>query len=155
MEILLIRHAEAHALGKAGAGESDETRGLTDRGARRFERTVKMLLERGLAPELVIHSPLLRAVDTADILVRASGASSRVTTWLARAPAAGLLELVLGRERVALVGHEPWMSELLALCLHGDARTPSGIRFAKGACAHLVGEPRLGALELVALLAAD
>ena len=154
MEVLLIRHAEARALGESAAHDRDGARALTARGARRFERTSDMLIERGLAPELVIHSPLLRAVETADILVRACGASSRVTTWLARPPAAPLLAL-LARERVALVGHEPWMSELLALCLHGDARISAGIRFAKGSCAHLEGEPRFGALRLVALFSSD
>lgn len=154
MEVLLIRHAEARALGESAAQDRDGARALTARGARRFERTSDMLTERGLAPQLVIHSPLLRAVETADILVRACGASSRVTTWLARAPAAPLLAL-LDRQRVALIGHEPWMSELLALCLHDDTSAPSGIRFAKGACAHLVGEPRFGALRLVALFSAD
>ena len=52
---------------------------------------------------------------------------------------------------MACVGHEPWMSDTLALLTTG---TPDGtwLRFKKGAIAWLRGPPTPAAMELRALL---
>ena len=76
---------------------------------------------------------------------------SRETPLLARSPTRQLLELIRG-EHVALVGHEPWLGELLAmLCLKEPARSVP-IPLKKGAVAILEGEPTAGGMTLRALL---
>lgn len=74
---------------------------------------------------------------------------------LAMPPGERLLEELAKSEtgRAALVGHEPWLSELIALLVVGD-RGDGDARFElkKGAVAHLVGSPRPGGMRLVALM---
>lgn len=148
MELFLVRHAIAEPY---GAGLSDEARALTPEGRARFQRCVAGLERLGVELDLLLHSPLVRAVQTADELARLLVGESRVTPALAQAPTASLLAEVRGAESAALVGHEPWMSDLLTLCL-GDDKTVLPVAYKKGAVAWLRGNPAPGGLELVAFL---
>jgi phosphohistidine phosphatase len=65
-------------------------------------------------------------------------------------PAAALLER-LGGERVAVVGHAPWLSELLALLVTGSTQAGGRFVLKKGGVAWLEGDLRAGAMELRAL----
>lgn len=164
MELLLIRHA--HAL-DAEPGGSDAARALSPKGRRRFEQCVDGLAGLGLAFDLLLHSPLLRAVQTADLLAPLVAGEMRVTGALAAPPATALLDEVgttdapavdaAGRlarapHRCAVVGHEPWLSELAAWLVLEDPEY--GARFAldKGGVAWLVGDPLPGRMVLQALL---
>jgi phosphohistidine phosphatase len=135
VRILLIRHAIAVPRGTPGIPEAD--RPLTPRGRRRFRRAARGLARVAPRPDALLTSPLLRARTTADLAARAwrriqptvepslAGDSARaVLTALGRHPAAAT---------VALVGHEPLLSELLGLLLGGvpAARVP----FRKGGAA--------------------
>jgi hypothetical protein len=71
---------------------------------------------------------------------------------LAAPPADGLLQLFSTGNVVGAVGHEPWLSELLAWLVTGKATLGSQFEFKKGAVAHLEGEPRPGQMRLKALL---
>jgi phosphohistidine phosphatase len=136
MKVLLIRHAPAVRNGTGGVRDHD--RPLTRRGRQRFR-----LAARGLArivgrPDVLLTSPLTRARETADI---AAEAFKRVTPRIE--PALGqddvdLLVTTLKKYRpdatVALVGHEPTLSGLLAhlIGMHqGDDR----FAFKKGGAA--------------------
>lgn len=68
---------------------------------------------------------------------------------LAASPHAALFDELAG-DVVSVVGHEPWLSELIALALVGRS---DGARFVlrKGGVAWLDGEPRAGAMSLRAL----
>ena len=73
---------------------------------------------------------------------------------LAAPPSRGLLE-VLGEagETVAVVGHEPWLSELIAWLVVGEpADGDARFRMKKGGVAQLRGTPRPGRMQLRALL---
>lgn len=100
----------------------------------------------------MLHSPLLRAVQTADLLSRAlaKGGETRVTLALASSPARDLLDEIPAEGLTALVGHEPWMSELCAWLLTGRKRDASMFPFRKGGVAWLEGEPRPGGMTLIA-----
>lgn len=148
MELFLVRHAIAEPY---APGRADQARALTPEGRARFQRCVAGLERLGVELDLLLHSPLVRAVQTADELSRLLVGESRVTPALAEPPTAGLLDGVRGAESAALVGHEPWMSDLLGLCLGGGA-APLPVAYKKGAVAWLRGEPTPGALELVAFL---
>ena len=154
MHLLLVRHASAEDRAAfAAAGRDDDRRPLTERGARRMRRGAA-----GLASELerldaIATSPLVRAVQTADILAEAFPRAAR-ETLPALAPGGDRPTLLAwlagqGRECVAMVGHEPDLSELAAWLLTAEARP--FMDFKKGAVCLLVfdREPRAGDAELI------
>ncbi|MBS0260363.1 MAG: phosphohistidine phosphatase SixA [Planctomycetes bacterium] len=143
MHVWLVRHALAADREKFDGPDAD--RPLTDKGRRRFRRFCRWLLDQTAAPDLILTSPLLRAHQTAEILARASGLrKSEILVTNRLAPAGDAKELLTQlvqqpSERVALVGHEPDLSQTLALLLGGVS-----VQFGKGFIASVdlpVGTP--------------
>ncbi len=103
-------------------------------------------------PEAILTSPILRAKQTADILGDTFGLKPRVLEPLGTGDHAGALAGCggSGARSVMLVGHEPWMSELLSLLLTGADDGMSSV-FRKGAAALLTmpgaAAPGAGTLE--------
>ena len=149
MELFLIRHAIAAPVVEGG---SDAERPLTDEGRKRFARQVRGLERIGVRLDRVLHSPWTRAVQTAELLHRILDGESAVEPGLAREPDAELAALLARGERVAAVGHEPWMSELLALLVTGNKTHAERFRFKKGQVAWLEGEAKGRGMQLVASL---
>lgn len=148
MHFYLVRHATAEP---RGAGWDDADRPLTLEGIERFDRVVKGLRALKVELDAVHHSPWRRAVETAHRLAPLMAKGRRVETEaLAASPSEPLLKELRG-ESVALVGHEPWMGELLALLVTGDALLGAHFAFKKGGVAWLEGEPRPGRCTLRAL----
>ncbi len=152
MDLWLIRHAIAEP---AAAGVADGLRALTPEGRERFARGVRGLMRLGPRFDLVLHSPLLRAQETADLLEPIVDGETAVSAALAREPDEELLDDIHG-DVVALVGHEPWLSQTCCWLLFGwrvyaEDPTHSIVVLKKGAAAHLVGEPRPGSMRLAAL----
>lgn len=144
MDLFLIRHAIAED------GADDAARPLSDEGAKKFSRAVRGLDALGLRFDRVLHSPKRRAVETAERLgPLAADADFEVTTLLAEPPSDELLSHLHGRT-VALVGHEPHLSALLAWLVVG-APDEGNFLLKKGGVAHLSGEPEPGGMQLVAL----
>jgi phosphohistidine phosphatase len=135
MQLLIIRHAIAVPRGATGI--PDERRPLTPEGEERFRecaRGIATLVER---PDALLTSPWLRARQTAEIAAAAWGRCRVVET---EALAGGSLEeqaAVLDRyakgSTVAVVGHEPYVSALLARIL-GSADAER-LAFKKGGAA--------------------
>jgi phosphohistidine phosphatase len=148
MQLLIVRHAIAE---EPAPGLSEEERALTQRGRERFERAARGLAALGLAPVRVHSSPLLRALQTAEILVAACAGELAVTELLAAPPGEELLARLRGSD-AALVGHEPWVSALCAWLVAGRRELGPGFPFKKGGCALLEGEPAPGEMRLVAFL---
>lgn len=149
MQLWLVRHAAA--VDREEFTGPDADRPLTGKGRRRFRDFCDYLADETETPEVVVTSPLVRAADTAAILARAAGLkkSSLVTTDLL-APGVdltALLELVheQSAERVALVGHEPDMSQMLIELIGGGA-----FDFGKGfiAAVDFTSAPAIGAGRL-------
>jgi phosphohistidine phosphatase len=156
MEVLLIRHAVAVP---HDAAPSDADRALTHEGSKRFRQVVRGLERLGLGLDHVFHSPWLRAVQTAELLEPVlAGELGRVlqtTTLLTETPGEALLGLAQGLPgdaRVGFVGHEPWMSELLALLCTGATAHAGRMPFKKGGVAWLSGDARPGGMTLQAML---
>ena len=135
MKILLIRHAAAVPRGTQGT--DDTTRPLTPRGAKRFRRAAQGLIRVVDRPDALLPSPWRRARETADIAAVAfQGPAPVETEALTGAPFEDLLGTLaeLGDiNLVALIGHEPWMSELLARLT--GATMPERFEFRKGGVA--------------------
>jgi phosphohistidine phosphatase len=131
VRILLVRHADAVSETTA---LPDEHRFLSPAGRHQVRELSALLAEAGLALGAVMTSPLVRAVQTAELLVRwldwngsieashylaPGGASARAAgEWLARCaePLAGAT--------LAAVGHEPSIAHIARL-LSGDATVAS------------------------------
>src|SRR5688572_6271616 len=114
MRLLVIRHAHA---APATSQLTDADRPLTAEGERRFRAAARGLARR-VTPDVLLTSPLLRARQTAAI---ASAAWSGLAATPERALASGGVDEILdalehlpGEATVAIVGHEPTVSMLVA-----------------------------------------
>lgn len=135
MRLLIVRHAEAVPRGAPGI--RDEERPLTAEGRAQFRAAARGIARLVDRPDALLTSPWLRAKQTAAILARAW---DRVEPREAEALAGGSFEaqaeLLDGFPReatVALVGHEPYLSSLLARLLGARASDRLGLK--KGAIA--------------------
>ena len=119
MNLYLIRHAEAVPLGESGITE-DAARPLTATGQAQVKSLASGLKHQGIYPTVVLASPLLRSRQTAEGLVAEFAAPApevRICEDLAPGGKRRRISRCvkdLGAESVALVGHEPDLSELAA-----------------------------------------
>jgi phosphohistidine phosphatase len=127
MLLLLVRHA--HAGDRDPSQWPDDTqRPLTDKGRKTHAKVARALRNLELAPELMLTSPWLRAMQTAEIMreVMLLPEPPVPTTALADDPDLARIAAEVGprgeRSVVALVGHSPWLEELAALLLTGSDR---------------------------------
>jgi phosphohistidine phosphatase len=127
MLLLLVRHA--HAGDRDPSQWPDDTqRPLTDKGRKTHAKVSRALRNLELAPELLLTSPWLRALQTAEIMreVMLLPQPPMPTTALADDPDLARIAAEVGprgdRSTVALVGHSPWLEELAALLLTGSDR---------------------------------
>ena len=148
MEIFVIRHAIALPGSMLLA---DAERPLTPQGRERFAQAVLGLQRLKVRFARLYHSPWLRAVETAELLAPVLDGKAVDSPALARAPSQDLLDTLVG-ERVALVGHEPWMGELVAWLTTGAPSDGSVFAFKRGGVAWLEGQPKPGQMELQAFL---
>ena len=120
MLVVLLRHAKAEEHGT----RRDHGRRLTDEGVVQARRAARWCAAQRVVPALLLTSPLVRAVQTAEAFRgECPGVKMRVVDWLALGQAAagiwdGLAEEVGGRcddDRlvVGLVGHEPDFSRIV------------------------------------------
>lgn len=130
MILLFLRHTEAEDSSPAG----DCGRRLTEKGTRRARQAGKALAALGLAPGLILTSPLTRALQTAELVAESLGTAVAVETRLA-----GGLDLDDLAEIVAenadctmlmLVGHEPDFSYVVGRLIGSAA-----VEMKKGAVA--------------------
>jgi phosphohistidine phosphatase len=124
MELYLFRHGIAE---DAGPGLPDPKRALTDEGKRKVADVVKAARRAGAAPSLIVTSPYVRAVETAQIAVAGfdyKGDIVRTETLVPfGSPDKVWAELRDYREETAilLTGHEPLLSSLAAHLLASPA----------------------------------
>jgi phosphohistidine phosphatase len=114
MRLIVVRHAHADP------GDPDELRPLSARG-REEAHALAHRLAAEVKPVLVLTSPLLRARETADPIVRAAGAQLRVDERLSPgATAEDVLAAAAGEEgTIVAVGHQPDCS-LVVEALSGE-----------------------------------
>jgi phosphohistidine phosphatase len=147
VDLFIIRHAAA---AKRSPGGDDAQRRLTARGAERWRRSVEGLRRLGIRFDRLYSSPWLRAVETAEAATPLLHGKRVATEHLATPPRAALLAALKGK-RVGVVGHEPWLSQLLAWLLLADPQEASRFVLKKGSVAWLSGALEPGAMQLNAL----
>jgi len=124
VRVLVIRHAVAFERDRR-RWPDDAKRPLTTEGMRKFRKGARALTRLAGSIERVLTSPLVRALQTAEIL-------TTVTGWPPALEAPDLAPghsaqqtLALIREHspacIALVGHEPGLSHLTAIAIGGTA----------------------------------
>lgn len=126
MELYIIRHAIAQPLGQQN-DFTDEKRMLTSEGRDRMREAAKGLSKLGVELDLILTSPLVRAVETAEITASALGLDKKEIEQTANlAPGASIDELfteikrITGAESIALVGHQPDLGELISTIVQCD-----------------------------------
>ena len=157
-KLLIVRHAiaenkETFAL----SGEGDELRPLTSRGRKKMRKNLIGI--KGICPHLdeIITSPLTRAVETAKI-IRKEYPKAKVVAYDELKPGskmAPLLEILRQykkKEAIAVVGHEPHLSQLVSFLVMNRQR--SCVTFKKGAVCLLEFRDKIdkGCATLVYLL---
>ncbi len=109
LDLVLIRHGIAAPRFK---GLDHPERPLTPRGRQRSHAVMQALVRRGIVLDRLISSPYRRALETAQLAVKVGMAAQLELDDRLR-PAGSALELVQRLQgRVALVGHEPDLSQL-------------------------------------------
>jgi len=122
VRILLVRHADAVS---ESAHVPDEHRYLSPAGRQQVRDLSALLAEAGLDLGAVVTSPLVRAVQTAELLVRWLDWSGPIEASHYMAPAGVVARAAvewlsrgaesLGGATLAAVGHEPSISHLAQL----------------------------------------
>jgi phosphohistidine phosphatase len=132
MLVYLVRHA--HAVPE----EENSRRPLSARGRKTVRQIAAFFRSCGaLQPGHVWHSPLRRARETAEILVRGLGLPQNALVEIPGLlpdddPAEIVRRLASAGENLALVGHEPHLGALATRLVGGRGKTPV-FEFKKGA----------------------
>ncbi|HTY92142.1 MAG TPA: phosphohistidine phosphatase SixA [Methanocella sp.] len=120
LELYIIRHGLA---GKPLEDVNlDEERPLTKKGKERMKAIAKGLDEMGIAFDVVVSSPLTRSKETAEIVDKYCSDADIVYTDLLKPgatydPLIDYLNGLTDKEKVAIVGHEPFLSGFVSYCL--------------------------------------
>lgn len=136
IDLLLLRHGIASDIGVDGC-RTDAERPLTAEGRRKLEDVGRFLVAAGVEPEVIAHSPLVRAEQTAKLVagyLKQAGPFAVVDCLKPERPPADavkyLRSLPAGTRCVLCVGHEPNLSSLAAWLISGS--TESRIELKKG-----------------------
>jgi phosphohistidine phosphatase len=153
--LYFLRHGEA---GHHSAAADDDERQLTEAGIATLKAAAPVWRRLNLRPDLVVSSPLPRALETAKLLLEGLGIpgepviDERLRPGAAWGDFARAMAAHPNARRVIFVGHEPDLSNAASL-LSGAA----SVRMRKGgiACLEFPGIPEPGAGEIAWLLDPD
>jgi phosphohistidine phosphatase len=141
MNLYLLRHGIAVEPDAPGL-KSDAERPLTPKGKNRLRQIAKAMDALGLSCDLILSSPYVRARQTAEIVAKALKRQKKLKFSDELAPGGNpkaliqqLNDLRPQPKNILLVGHEPYLSKLLALLTAGN--TTMEIDFKKGGLARL------------------
>jgi phosphohistidine phosphatase len=136
MKIYILRHGIAE---ERRAGRADEKRALTDEGRAKLKLVLKRARSAKVSPSLILTSPYVRAVQTAEMAADVLGCKKKVVRTDALLPSSSSPEAVWRQIRelrnesgILLAGHEPLLSQTASYLL-GEERTI--VEFKKGALA--------------------
>jgi phosphohistidine phosphatase len=136
-QLYIMRHGESVKRGEASYPD-DSKRPLTPQGRKRMQQIAAGLGRMGFRVDWIVSSPLVRAVETAQLLAESLASPVPVEFSDTLGPE-GSAEAVIAllatypdRKRTLLVGHEPGLSEL-ARRLIGAGRQ-ANLTLKKGGC---------------------
>lgn len=156
MHLLVIRHAIAE---DRSPDVDDAERELTREGIRKAKEVVAGLKHLDWQLDVVLTSPWKRALHTAKLLSPIAVAAPITTGLLCEPPKPELLAQIAEhadsahkRHATAVVGHEPWLGELIAWLAFGNSKLCEQIDFKKAGVAWLEGTAVPSGMKLRALL---
>ena len=120
MEIYVLRHGIAEKVGPDG---SDAKRALTPKGRQKLRQVLRLARAAAVRPSLILTSPLLRAVQTAEVAAEVLAYQHELVQTPALLPTASphalWQELRSHKNERAqlLVGHEPSLSQMVGYLL--------------------------------------
>ncbi|MEO7296436.1 MAG: histidine phosphatase family protein [Candidatus Limnocylindria bacterium] len=152
MILYFLRH------GKAGSprATNDDVRELTPKGTAALRAAAPLWHRLNLRPDLVLSSPLPRALQTAQLFCDAMGGGPTPDEGLRPGASWGDLARAMAAHpnarRVMFVGHEPDLSSAIV-----DLTGAASVRMRKGglACIEFYGVPEPGGGEIAWLLDPD
>ena len=157
MDLLVVRHATAEDKDAfARTGQDDDLRPLTPGGQREMRDVARALQE--LVPEIdaLVTSPLVRAVQTAEVLAQRYGVEPEIADCLR--PEAPYEEFAAwarsnrDKKSVVIVGHEPHLSGLVSWLIAGPKRSVLGLKKAGACLLDVEGKPGVASATLVWLM---
>tara|TARA_R110002111_G_scaffold261984_1_gene336550 strand:- start:6984 stop:7460 length:477 start_codon:yes stop_codon:yes gene_type:complete len=123
MELLIIRHGKAENAGTVPGGDS--ARPLTEHGSHQFRKVAKWIGKHQSSPDLILHSPLVRTTQTAQILqdvVELNDDLCYAQNWLGFGlNLEALISFVRSSqyERIAIIAHMPDVARCTADLIGG------------------------------------
>jgi phosphohistidine phosphatase len=144
MNLYLMRHANAGV--PRDNAKLDAKRGLIAEGKEQCMIMGRILGALKVQPEVIISSPLKRALQTAQFVGNELGYEGKVEISQALEPEATyadflkLLDTLADRQEVLVVGHNPNLFQFLGRIITGNGG--AGVRMRKGAVARIDMEKR-------------
>ena len=115
MRLYLVRHAEAI---EKSPEMDDAIRHLTAKGRGQFQKTARTVSRREIDPDFILTSPLVRAVQTAEILAQVMefrgelAVAPELAHGFDREGLSSVIDRYRPAKRLVLVGHEPDLGAL-------------------------------------------
>jgi phosphohistidine phosphatase len=126
MKLYIVRHAIAEDR-ESFEGKDDSQRPLTDTGRKKMKKIAKGLRQFGVQLDMIVSSPYVRARDTAEILASEFNMKDKLDFSESLVPP-GNFDKLIGEindtynvNSLALVGHEPSLSQLISLLATGGS----------------------------------
>lgn len=126
MNVFLLRHGLAVDRSKPGF-KKDADRPLTPKGKQRLWRVAEAMEEMELEFDAILTSPFVRAMETADIIAEAYELRNKLIPTEHLTPNGNpkllleeLAQLEPAPRNLLLVGHEPYLGQLIGLLVAGN-----------------------------------
>ena len=125
MNLYLMRHAIA---AEADENTEDHQRPLTEKGRKKLGKIARNLEKIDLEFDIIMTSPYLRARQTADIVADAFGIKPKRVFESELLTPLGFTDKLVDEinarepvENLLIVGHEPFLNQLIGMLVAGDA----------------------------------
>jgi phosphohistidine phosphatase len=122
MDLILWRHAEAEDLPAHLSihKSADLKRPLTERGEKQAERMAHWLRQRLPPATVVLSSPAIRTLQTAQALTGQPEVASVLEPGATVSEVLARIAWPTGPDALVLVGHQPWLGNLASFLLAGE-----------------------------------
>lgn len=124
MQVYILRHGIAE---DTAPGDRDADRALTAEGRKRLREVIRLAEKADVLPSLIITSPYVRAVQTAEVAIEILGYTEDLRKTDALIPSSDPHDVwdevrsYQGISQVMLVGHEPLLSRVVAFFLNAPS----------------------------------
>jgi len=142
MELILFRHGIAE---DRQPGTDDADRRLTDEGIDKTQRAAEGLAKIAPRPDIILSSPKIRALLTAQIAGEVLGSDVLVVDALAGSDVPRMLATIAKHDEqtIMIVGHEPDFSEIIETLVFGRMTDTVEMKKAGAALVDVAGGIRL------------